>query len=157
VLKILRNAAAVVCVLSPLSVSAQAPKQYLCIADSITGFVFEKGRWISTEFRASEGRWIVYKEELRKAEYSVKRVGEDTPEFFCVDGFDRYGGMSCRPVVNVLVTDPYLHTADTFSISRETGRFLTTAGTRGYWRNVNAQADAKSASPHIAIGKCSAF
>ena len=145
--------------LSTISLAAQEPRQYLCIADSITGFAFEKGRWLPTIFKP-EGRWIVHSAAVGGAPFGVKAVGQEVDIFVCVDGFDSEGDMICRPTVDVLSrNEPLLKTGGTFNMSRQSGRFLLT-NTVGYWRNASARGDTSElggSSPHIAIGKCSAF
>jgi hypothetical protein len=156
VLTISRVVVAAACVLVPLSTSGQAPKQYLCVADASAGFSYQKGEWRPVIFNPDDQRWVVRTGGVRKAPFSVKKLGSEDEMFTCPNGFNEDGDMLCRPTIEIVSDLPILQTGGTFNISRTSGRFLLTT-THGFWRNVNSQADAKGDSPYITIGKCSGF
>jgi len=125
---------------------AFADEQYLCTADSSSGFYFYKAAksWQRTTFKA-DSKYTISKPEGSKWAFVVRKVPDFSPIAVCEDGFDKTGLLFCKG------------TGYDFRFNRNNGRYLA-AYLLGYFNvpGTNDKADATSDTPFIIeIGTCS--
>jgi hypothetical protein len=114
--------------------------------DKATGFSYDKsGSWQSTDFEVEEKFLVTprpnnFSDDLIPSDVAwlVTAVGKKRPEYFCKEGFNKIGYLSCKGLFSE------------FKMSRATMRFQSYYG-NGY------VSDERADTPHIAIGKCSSI
>lgn len=127
---------------------AFAGEQYLCTADSATGFAFNKSSnsWEQRTFKAS-AKYIISKPEDGTTAFVVREIGNSSPVAKCDNDFNKYGYLFCSG----LGTD--------FRFNKDNGRYLS-AYLLGYYNVLQGdiqKTDATSDTPYVEIGKCSPF
>ncbi len=72
-------------------------ESYLCIADMVTGFAYNKTfeRWVEGKFTVDSEKYIVRKSNRKGFAWNVTGIGEKTPVFFCEKDFDKNGNLYC--------------------------------------------------------------
>ena len=117
-------------------------KQYLCVADKATGFVYNKRAksWQQANFAVKDTKYILSFLKKSAYKYKVTEMGKDFQMATCKDGFSRYGNLICGG--GSLGMD--------FRFNRNSGRYIKT-----YPGGYHTGGDAKADTPSIEIGKCS--
>jgi len=143
-------------VLVPIA-SVAATDSYICVAESATGFKFEKQlkQWSPTAFKTSD-KFIVRRpkaEELKlvkNASWVVMKVGSDMPNSVCTKDFNEYGFLFCEGF-------------EKFDMNRKSLRFLS-AYLIGYVGDSipgESSGDKRMAegsnTPSLQIGTCAAL
>jgi hypothetical protein len=144
--------------------SPVSAEQWLCVADSATGFRFDKQRsvWVQATFattekyvvsRAEKGRWPKAADG-QEVVWVVTKTGSDFPSHWCTTDFTENGALICKGIGSELL------------LSRENLRYLLTY-TIGYWNEVpkrlanrgrqDLMGPEGSNTPHVEIGRCSKF
>src|SRR5689334_5371725 len=57
--------------------AADADQKWLCVVDAATGFAVHNGHWDQTNFRVTDEKYIIAKDERFNGKYSVKKLGYD--------------------------------------------------------------------------------
>ena len=80
-----------------LCVRSAFAESWLCVADQVTGYDYEKSRngWIERRFNPTS-KFLVKRSEIAKFKWTVTSVGDPIPTFYCEDDFDKYGGVICH-------------------------------------------------------------
>lgn len=135
-------------VLVSLGFTAQvsAADPYLCVADMVTGFAYNKAldRWQATEFQATR-KYVVKKSANPPFSFEVTALGTSYPIASCQAGFSEYGFLNCEGPIE-------------FRMNRNNLRY-TRVYFGGYIGAMNPAAGTEDGgdSPTIEIGKCTAF
>lgn len=83
-------------VLMAFSVIASA-EGWLCVAEIEGGFDYDKATksWVHKNFKAS-AKYLIRRPERKGNEWVVVAVGESVPVFYCGEGIDEQGNLSCE-------------------------------------------------------------
>ena len=116
-------------------------RKWLCIADSATGFSYEKGQWLPRKFNVENEKWILEKRidarKNNKSKYFLKKYGKKFIWSSCKKG--NHNWITCKKV-------------NDFLMNTKTKRYIMTyKGSYAYGR------DEIGDTPFIEIGKCSPF
>ena len=125
-------------------------EQYLCIADSATGYYFnrETKSWERARFNIDDKKYVIAEAKYwEKATYEITRLGDKIPELRCDKGFDADGVLSCRiPSDNVF---------EFLRFNRKNGRYLL-GYLFGYFIG-SPEGNENKNTPWLEIGTCSPF
>lgn len=134
---------------------AYCEEKYLCVAELSTGFKYDRDekKWEQADFKAGSkyiiGKTDEVEEKLfdKKFVFKVSQLGDNDSKYFCKEGFDSVGNLSCTG-------------AGQFNFNKKNGRYLFVYP-MGYVNVLPGgryfQTDEESDTPFIEIGKCSPF
>lgn len=126
-----------------------AEEQYLCVAEKVSGFIFNKSSetWESTTFRTDRKYLIApTKEHKVRGAFQITEVGQSVPSYFCKEPFNEGVILYCALTIGL----GDLKLVD-FRFNKENGRFLK-AQLVGYFFNPSGEG---GDTPFLEIGKCS--
>ena len=127
----------------PLGKAATADEmQWICIADSATGFSYQGGKWVPTNFSVEGKRYLISKKQYRQNKndmrYHVTKIGERHAYACQKDSPNEFGMVFCQD----LLTE--------FKINVTALRYMSIYSV-GYFDG----SDDDSNTPYIEIGTCS--
>lgn len=126
--------------------TAQDERKWLCIADSVVGFVYREGSWTDSRFNPSHGRFIVSKVKsvkTGKLVYGTTDIGSELPAE-CFSESVANNSLTC-------FSDWGGYFSSLLLLNFKTGRFVKTS-TGTYTMGVESE---KNDTPYLMIGKCS--
>jgi hypothetical protein len=138
------------CPLAAVTFSAAPADSYLCIADTATGFRFEKstGSWKQASNKP-DSKYLITKTSKDKESvtgpdgWQVKQLGQSANTTLCKDGFDEDGYLVCYNYLDV------------FRMNKNNGRYLYVYLV-GYWDAGKKHPEGND-NPYMEIGKCSSL
>ena len=122
---------------------------YLCIAEKVTGFIYEETtkNWRSTNFTQKD-KWLIKKTDpndnfVKDFKRVVQQFGNEGNEIYCKEQIDKYGFLYCTGALG------------TFRFNNKSLRYLYTH-VLGYYNTGRPKyPDKGSTTPYIEIGTCS--
>ncbi len=125
------------------AVTAAEDKKWICVANAATGFSYQNGKWVATNFNIKDSRYIVSKKQTiitKEMIYHVTKVGEEYGYECDKDSPSEYDWIICK--------------GGDFRFNVNTLRYIL-AYLVGYtyW----PEGDKDSDTPFIEIGTCSPF
>lgn len=133
-----------------MTIAGYADERYLCVADRMTGFVYDGGAgdWSVAEFNAGR-TYIVSRSPANGFVWQVTQVGETSPSVLCKNDFSGAGNLSCEGIHQ-------------FKMNKTNHRFLH-AYLMGYWSDHGKELQTAANpilfkegenSPFVEIGTC---
>lgn len=134
--------------LASLAVEAAAADRFLCVADKITGFNYDKHRqqWRQADFAPSL-KLVISRAKNETYTWTIGELGSDTIKLFCKNDFSDSGLLYCSGIGLDL------------RFNKKLMRFLYTYSI-GYWdenayKSLYPGRKEGDDTPAMAIGKCS--
>ena len=121
--------------------TAAEEMKWICIADSATGFSYQGGKWVPTNFNVEGKRYLISKKQYRQNKndmrYHVTRIGRQYAYACQKDSPNEFGMIFCQDIIEFKFNVNALRYMSIYSV--------------GYFMGNDEDSD----TPYIEIGTCS--